>query len=146
MAAKYQIAIDQGATKRFRVIKEFRSGGTDQAPIYTGYDWSGCTARAQFRDKLNGTVYAEVTTTPGVSGGITFSTAASLNAEVAAHGGVGAYVDPTGAIDVELTAAATETFELRKMVWDIEVVFPSGDVVRAAQGTAVVDPNVTETP
>ena len=67
-------------------------------------------------------------------------------AEVAAHGGVGAYVDPTGAIDVELTAAATETFELRKMVWDIEVVFPSGDVVRAAQGTAVVDPNVTETP
>ena len=124
MATKYDLRIDQGATKRVRLVYRFQDG-VDEAgdPIFQPHSLTGCTARMQVRKTFNEPILVDLSTENG-----------SIVLEDGAQ----------GQIDITMSAAQTEALELRKAIYDLELVFPSGDVARLLQGNVLISPNVTE--
>jgi hypothetical protein len=130
VAPIYDFSIDQGATKRLRLLYRYQSGvgpAPGLVPIYTSHDLAGCSARMQIRQAVNTPVLVELTS--GLAGGI-----------VIEAGGA------DGQIDIGITDEQTEVLELRRAVYDLELEWPSGDVTRLMQGKITISLNVTETP
>ncbi|WP_270175218.1 hypothetical protein [Diaphorobacter sp. ED-3] len=112
--AKLKFTIYQGATFRKRLMWK--------APDGTPIDLSGCTARMQVRAEVESpTVLLSLTTE---NGGLTLGGAA---------GTVDLYVSDEDAGAITWDAG----------VWDLEIVHPSGEVTRLAQGSIAVSPEVT---
>ena len=125
MASEYDFSIDQGATKRLSLVYRSQTG-TDSSgnPTYTAYDLTGCSARMQIRQSVGAAVLAEMSTT---NGNIVLQTGGAL-----------------GQVDVVMTPAETNALTVRRAVYDIELTWPSGDVVRLIQGKITVSLAVTE--
>lgn len=49
-----------------------------------------------------------------------------------------------GQVDVVMSAEQTSALTLRKAVYDLELTFPLGEVVRLVQGKIAISPNITE--
>jgi hypothetical protein len=114
-AHRVPLKIDQGAT--FRKIITWSSG---EPPVPV--DLTGCTARLQGRATVESpTALFELTTT---NGGL-------------ALGGV------AGTITVLITATQSSAWAWTDAVYDLEIVFPGGDVRRLTYGPVCVSPEVT---
>lgn len=112
--AKLKHTIYQGATFRKRLRWS--------APSKTPVDLTGCTARMQVRtDFDSATALLNLTTE---NGGLTLGGAA-------------------GTVDLFISAGDTTAITWDGGVWDLEVVHPSGDVTRLAEGSVSVSPEVT---
>lgn len=124
MASVFNFSLDQGATKRFRLVYRFRSGfSSDGEPVYQSHDLTGCTARMQVRNTQGGSILADLSEDHGIS------------------------IQPDGelgVISVELSPTDTGSMTSRRAVYDLELTFPSGDIVRLIQGKISVSPNITE--
>jgi|SRR6056297_178303 len=115
-AATHNIVIEQGAT--FELTATWTDGGS---PV----DLTDVLARMQVRKRYT-------------------SDEAVLSVDSDTLGGV--TVDPlTGVVDVEIPAADTAALPGRlRGVYDLELLFPSGRVVRLLKGRVRVDPEVTK--
>ena len=113
--AKLKLKIIQGAT--------FRKPLVWLAPDKTTpIDLTGCTARMQVRSEVESpAVLLELTTE---NGGIAID-------------------GPAGKLTLRISPTATAAIAWESGVWDLEVVHPSGDVTRLAQGAISVSPEVT---
>ena len=92
-------------------------------------DFTGCEARAEIRDKVEGTeLYA------------------SINEVVSADGYITIPADETNQIEVFFSATATESLKTAKTaVWDLFVEWPNHeDVNKLLKGKVVIDFSVTE--
>lgn len=123
-AGQYALALEQGAT--FRRTFTWGTAGTpdiDGNPTMgTPYDLTGCTARMQIRQAFGKPVLLSATTENGA---------------IILHG-----VD--GVIELDLSDTLTDAVDLRTNGrYDLEVIFPSGDVVRVLEGPVAVDLNIT---
>lgn len=114
-AAKLKLLIEQGAT--FRKLLTWKTG-TPATPV----NLTGCTARMHIRETITDAVPLVTLTTE--NGGITL-------------GGV------AGTIELLISATATAAFTWTAGVYDLEVVFASGDVRRLVFGPITVSPEVT---
>lgn len=113
--AKTKLTIYQGATFRKR-FTWYSPGGTQ--PI----DLTGCTARMQVRLEIDDpAVLLDLTTE---NGGITL-------------GGV------AGTVDLLVSDTDTSHISWDTGVFDLEIKFANGDVVRMVYGPVVVSPEVT---
>ncbi|WP_120967060.1 hypothetical protein [Comamonas sp. lk] len=117
-AHKVKLQINQGATFVDRVI--WRTGATKAtlAPV----DLTGCRARAQVRSDIDSPdVLLEMTTENGriVLGG------------------------PSGEIHITIDAATTAAFQWESGVYDLEIIFPNGQVTRFLEGGVTVSKGVT---
>ena len=112
--AKLKLTIYQGATFRKRL--------TWRAPSKAPIDLTGCTARMQIRAKIEATTPLLTLTTE--NGGISL-------------GGTAGTIELL--IDADDTAALTWT----SGVYDLEIVFPGGQVTRLTYGSVTVSPEVT---
>ncbi len=84
-------------------------------------DLTGCTARAQFRAEVDSDeVLLSLTTENG-----------------------GIEIDPQGLVVLVFKDTDTDGAEWRNSVFDVEVVFSTGDPIRFVEGPAKLDPNVT---
>lgn len=125
MATIYDFSVDQGATKKISLTYRFQSGvDENEAPVYEPYSLSGCAARMQVRPAVNQPVLIDLSTEAG--------------SIVVEPGGV------QGRIDIVMSATQTSALEVRKAVYDLELVWPSGEVTRLIQGKVTISPNVTE--
>lgn len=93
----------------------------------TAVDLTGCTARMMLRRQYT-------SPTPALS--LTSSPAAGLT------------ITPLlGRVDILMTEAQTRSLSTStandKFVYDVEIVFPSGDVSRPLEGSAIVTPEAT---
>jgi len=122
-AGTLDIVIEQGAT-----FKRVLSLTDNTLPFPNPIDLTGCTARAQLRDKTSNTVSYTLTCT--------------------------VTDDVGGVIEVVMTAANTALIPSavqdkvgrkidRDYVWDLEVVFPDTTVLRLLQGKATLSPEAT---
>lgn len=112
---RQRLTIYQGSTFRWHAV--LKNGKPPVATDLTGY-----TARMQIRSEVEATnVLVSLTTE---NGGI-------------ALGGV------DGTIDLLIDAATTATYTWESGVYDIEFIYPSGEVQRKIQGTVTVSPEVT---
>lgn len=116
-AHKVKLEIDQGAT--FDKTFTWKTGTkANAAPV----DLTGCKARAHFRSELESvTVLLELTTE---------------NQRIVLGG-------PTGEIRIVISATDTTALNWPTGVYDLEVEFPDGTVVRRMAGSVVVSPEVT---
>lgn len=114
-AAKLKLMIEQGAT--FRKVLTWKAG-TPPTPV----DLTGCTARMQMRGTITDAVPLITLTTE--NGGIVL-------------GGV------AGTIELVITATVTAAITWAAAVYDLEIVFPSGDVRRLVYGPVTVSLEVT---
>lgn len=115
-AFKLNLKIDQGAT--FSKLVTWRTGSTTGTPV----DLTGCIARMQARSKITDQlVLLDLTT---ANGGIALGGAA-------------------GTIQIKLTATQTAAFTWSSAVYDMEIEFPDGTVMRRLQGVISVYPEVT---
>ncbi|MFI6819280.1 hypothetical protein ACIBG7_43315 [Nonomuraea sp. NPDC050328] len=90
----------------------------------TGRDLTGCTARMQVRESVaSPAVLLELTSSPAA--GITITPG------------------PPGVIDIVITAAQTAAMTWWVGFYDLELVWPNGDVERLLKGAVTVDPEVT---
>lgn len=112
---RYDITIYQGAT--FRLPLTWKSG--DPA---TPVNLTGCTARMQIRSIV--TAPTPLLTLTTENGGIALGGAA-------------------GTVTVTVDAAATAGQAWKTGVYDLEIVFGSGEVRRLLEGAAQVLPEVT---
>jgi hypothetical protein len=118
MAAQYTLTIEQGATLRRSFVYKTGPSVAEATPV----DLTNYTARSQVRPTFSSsTLWAEWTTEDG---GLTL------------HGA-------TGKIDMYSSAELTENMPAATGVWDIELVSPTGDVIRMLEGPAVITPEVT---
>lgn len=114
-AFKVKLNIEQGATFRKRFT--WKTGSPAVAVNLTGY-----TARMQIRETIDSaTVLASLTTE---NGGIALGGAA-------------------GTIDLYISAVDTAAYTWVTGVYDIELIAPSGDVIRRVAGSVSVSPEVT---
>ncbi len=124
-AATYDLYIEQGATFRFTMVYGHKDGTVDADgnPNVVPYDLTGCKARMQIRQRRGGEVLVSATTT---NGGIVIP-------------------DPTnGRLVVTITDEATDSLNVPRAKYDLEVSYPSGDVIRILQGKVTVNPNITQ--
>lgn len=124
-AANYDLYIEQGATFRFTMYYGRRDGTLDTAgnPVVIPYDLTGCAARMQIRQRRGAEVAAAATTT---NGGIVID-------------------DPTaGHIIITFTDETTQSLTFSKAKYDLEIGYPSGDVVRILEGKVTISPNITQ--
>lgn len=98
------------------------STAPDESSAYTPVDLTGCTARMQIRAKIEATTPLLTLTTE--NGGISL-------------GGTAGTIELL--IDADDTAALTWT----SGVYDLEIVFPGGQVTRLTYGSVTVSPEVT---
>ena len=113
-AAKHNLTIDQGAT--FRITLTYK---IDSTPVnLTGY-----AARMQVRERYDSeTTAVSLTSAPG--GGLTLGGSA-------------------GTIAIEITDVQSAAMPAGRLVYDLELVAPNGDVTRLVEGTMTVTPEVT---
>lgn len=116
---KVPLKIYQGAT--FFESWAWSTAPDENSP-YTPVDLTGCTARMQIRSKIEATTPLLTLTTE--NGGISL-------------GGTAGTIELL--IDADDTAALTWT----SGVYDLEVVFPGGQVTRLTYGSVTVSPEVT---
>jgi hypothetical protein len=120
-AASLDLYIEQGATYRSTIVyAQANADGTAGTP----YDLTGCTARMMIRSKQadTGTPVVSLTTE---NGGLTLG---------GTDGTIAIYIEPMATESVSIAA---------KGVYDLEIVFPSGDVSRVVEGKVTFDPAVT---
>jgi hypothetical protein len=126
-AGSFTLALEQGATYR-RTFTWGTAGTPDvdgNPTLGTPHDLTGCTARMQIRQAYGKPVLLEATTE---NDGIVL-------------GGV------DGTIELALSDTMTDAVALRSPGrYDLEVMYPSGDVVRVLEGPVTVDLNITRTP
>jgi hypothetical protein len=136
MAAEYPIALEQGATYRdsftYGVAQLDASGSpvldANGAPVLArAYDLTGCKARMQIRQDYGKPVLVQITTEDG---GITLGGESGLVELFISDEKTDLMALPNGK---PVTAAR----------YDLELEWPSGDVVRVLQGPVTCDPNVT---
>ena len=114
-AFKVNLAVDQGATFRKRFVWKT---GEPATPV----DLTGYTARMQVRESIEAAdVLVELTTE---NSGIALGTT-------------------NGQIDLYISAADTAEYTWTGGVYDIELIAPSGDVLRKIKGSVSVSPEVT---
>lgn len=111
---KVNLVINQGATFRHK----FTWQDGKKRPV----DLTGYTARLQARESIE-------------------SAAAIINLTTE-NGGI-VLGGTTGTITLHLSAAATAAIMIKKLVYDLELVAPNGDVIRLVGGTISVSPEVT---
>lgn len=117
-ANKVNLKIEQGAT--FNPVFVWKTG--DSVETAVPVDLTGCRARAQFRSSVDSaTVLCDLTT----------------ENDLIVLGGV------TGEIYIALDAELTAAFAWEEGVYDLEVEFPDGTVIRRLAGTVKVSPEVT---
>jgi len=129
LAGVQDLPIDQGETFRWAFV--FATRPDVEGDPWVPVDLTGCTARMQVREKYGATVLATATTE---NGGIVL-------------GGT------NGRVEVVLTAEQTDEMGVKEgssrpreaAAYDIELVFPSGDVKRLIQGAVSINPNITRT-
>jgi hypothetical protein len=125
-AATYDLYIEQGSTFRVSLVYGHKDGTVDvdgNANVVP-YDLTGCVARMQVRQRRASEVLISATTS---NGGIVFD------------------ADPTtGKLTITITDEATNALSVSKARYDLEIGYPSGDVVRILQGKVTVDPNITQ--
>lgn len=115
MAARYNIKIEQGAT----YTRTFQLKNKETQEIL---DLTGCTARMQIRLKVkDANILHSLTTENG-----------GIEIEVL-----------TGKISILISAEDTALFEFKTGVYDLEVVYPTGVVVRLLEGGVGVSFEVT---
>lgn len=127
MAGVLDLPIDQGETFRWAFV--FATRPEVEGDPWVPVDLTGCTARMQVREKYGSEVLASVTTEDG---GITLGGA-------------------DGRVEVFLTDVQTDELGVKEgstrprtaASYDIELIFPSGDVKRLIQGAITIDPNIT---
>lgn len=125
-AADYDLYIEQGATFRFTLIYGHKDGTVDSdgnANVLP-YDLTGCKIRMQIRQRRGSEVLIAATTTNG-----------------------GIVIDPdptTGKMTITITDEATDSLTISKAKYDLEVGYPSGDVLRILQGSVKISPNITQ--
>lgn len=124
-AAKYNMYIEQGSTFRFTMWYGRKDGTVDAQgnDNWVPYDLTGCKLRMQIRQRRGSEVLVSATTT---NGGITIDDAAA------------------GKLSVTITDEATDSLTMTKAKFDLEVGFPSGDVLRILQGSVTISPNITQ--
>ncbi len=130
-AATYDLLIEQGATFRFTAVyghKTFDSNGqvvvdAQGNVVYTPYDITGCKARMQVRQRRGSKVLVSATTS---------------------NGGIEIPVGTDGKLRVTITDEATDSLDIAKARYDLEISYPSGDVVRVLQGNVRISPNITQ--
>jgi hypothetical protein len=121
-AQKINLYIEQGATFTLGFNWMFESVPPTVPPTAgLAHDLTGCTARMQIRQFISTTVLVSATTENGAI----------------ALGGV------DGRVDVTLSEALTMLLTVAEAVYDLEIVYPSGVVLRVLQGATTNDPNVT---
>jgi hypothetical protein len=122
VAPTYDLALDQGATWRQDFVYRYISGGTAASPTYTSHDITGCIARMHIRQRVGLPILVALTT---ANGGVLFG-------------------DPVeGEFTINISDEQTDTLALKRAVYDLELEYPSGDVVRLLQGKILISPNVT---
>ena len=124
-AAKKNLTIEQGATWRdtYTLLQPAPVGTpiADMLPI----NLAGYTARMQIRpDPASATVLVELTP---ANGRITITPASG-----------------TLALHISATDTAALTFTDVPAVYDLELIEPSGDVIRRLRGTVTLSPEVTK--
>lgn len=125
VAAVHNIYVEQGATFRMQLIYGHKDGTVDVNgdPTVIPEDLTGCSARLQVRERRQGQVLISATT---ANGGIYFTDAAA------------------GKFTVEFSDEATDLLTMRRAKYDLEVEYPSGDVVRIIQGAVTINANITQ--
>lgn len=115
--AKLDLTFYQGAT--YRRSFQWQTGATPSPVNLTGY-----SARMQVRRKLSDPdpPLLELTTQ---NGGIAITNAAE------------------GRFELFVSASDTAALSFRSGVYDLELVAPSGDVIRLFEGNAILSPEVT---
>lgn len=114
-AAKLKLTIEQGAT--FRKTLTWKTG-TPALPV----DLTGCTARMQIRQEISSpTALVSLTSEAG---------------DIVLGGAL-------GTIEIIMTATATAALTWVEAVYDLEIVFASGDVTRLVYGPVAVSQEVT---
>lgn len=116
--AKVKLKILQGATYRERF--------SWNAPSGTPIDLTGCSARMQVREEKESPIVL-----------LSFSSAEQPGAGLIVLGGA------TGTVDLSASADITSGLTWSSGVWDLEIVMANGDVVRLAEGSISVSPEVT---
>ena len=117
MSAGYlDLEIEQGATYNRTFIWETQD--VPPQPI----DLTGATARMQIRDKQQGQIYIEATTT---NGKIILGTT-------------------NGHITILLTPTDTTLLDKRRLKYDLEITGPSFGLARVLEGNVIVSPNITQ--
>jgi hypothetical protein len=115
---KHPIKIIQGAT--LRDVTTWKTGATTATALPV--DLTGCTARMQIRSKIDSADILVSLTTE--NGGISLGGA-------------------LGTVTIVMTATATAALTWKSGVYDLEIVFGSGDVRRLLAGSVSVSPEVT---
>lgn len=122
MAARWTLPIDQGSSLRFTFTVSYDTGQTNSGgAIYAPYNFSGCTARMEIRERPGASILVSATTEDG---GLTLGGTA-------------------GTVAVYLTDEKTDNLTLARAKYDIEVTFPSGDVKRVLEGAVVISSSIT---
>lgn len=112
-------ACEQGATFRREFLwKEKSVGATEATPI----DLTSYTARMQVRTthKSENTIISITTENGGIVLG-----------------------GPLGTVNLYMSAIQTAALPAREYVYDVELIAPTGDVIRLVEGTFEVTPEVT---
>jgi hypothetical protein len=111
-AGTYDVYMEQGSTLRIQFVY-----GTSTLPVpvsvQTPYNLTGCSAKAQFREKYGFPVLLELSTVTG---------------EIVLGGAL-------GTIDITATAVQTDTVLVRKGKWDLELTYADLTVKRILMGT-----------
>jgi hypothetical protein len=118
-AAKYNIAIEQGATWTLSLV--YRLPNVDINTPGAAIDVSGCVAAMQIRPTVGGTTLVSLTETAGITVG-----------------------DANGRIDVLITEAQTILLTVKKAVYDLYITFLDGTTVRLLEGAVAIDLTVTQ--
>lgn len=117
-AHKVKLEIDQGATFDKTFTWMTGTNKDNAVPV----DLTGCKARAQFREELESdAVLLELTTE---------------NQRIELGG-------PNGKFRLLISATDTAALSWTTAVYDLEIEFPDGKVVRRMAGSVVVSPEVT---
>lgn len=124
MATTLDLALTQGATFRRHLV--WRQPQTDEQKAAgqpgTPYDLTGASAHMQIRTKVNRPSLLDLHDGDGITLG-----------------------GPAGTITIELAPEQTMALELKRPgVYDLFVIFPSGDVLRVVQGGVSVSLAVTD--
>jgi len=116
----FKLVLQQGATFRKTFVYKAGTNASNAVPV----NLNGWTARSQIRPTYSSsTVWAEWTTE---NGGLTLQSGGN-----------------TGQIDLYSSASLTQNMPAATGVWDLELVNPSGDVIRILEGDAQITPEVT---
>lgn len=124
VAATYNMTIEQGATYRLVMVYGRKSGTQDAQgnEIVDPYDITGCAARMQVRQRRDSEVLISATT---LNGGILIPTGTD------------------GKLIITISDEATDSLSVKKALYDLELSYPSGDVVRVMQGKVTISTNIT---